>query len=238
MNSVFKRKTWLCCQLCLILALLACRPLKSTKALPRLPKPLTLLPTGSRILWIGDSLTLQPGFRQQVEEVFSTQYSQLRLRFERLAAAGATVGWALKMFQQYSPKPDVVLIMLGTNDSGSLGVQRSILRSYRANMTRLIDCIMERGARPILITPPCVAPDSYALQQKNRMLNRIAIELIQLGQLKSIPVIDLHAMFCQLLKDLDKHTFLFADDKHPNSEGHRQIATMLLRILVGAPLSP
>jgi len=191
---------------------------------------LTTLPAGARLVWLGDSLTRQPGYTQLVERHFAAQHPGKRFQFSNLAQRGDTAGDVLDRFaQEVIPlAPDAVLVMLGMNDAGHLGLRRDLLRAFLVRMGELETQVRRRTrARLVLISPTCVAPGAYNRDQKNRMLAAMAQGLEQLGRERGFAVARIHAPFCAALRR-EGGSGLMIDIEHPSEQGHAVLANILL----------
>ena len=116
------------------LCLASCLTTRSAQEPHSLPASaeLTSLPDGATLVWLGDSLTWQTGYTDRVERHFVTHHARKRFRFINLARRGDTAGDVLARFdQEVVPlSPDALVVMLGMNDAGHLGLRRDLLRQY------------------------------------------------------------------------------------------------------------
>lgn len=191
------------------------------------------LPDGAKLVWLGDSLTWQTGYTDGVEQHFAIQHPRKRFHFVNLARRGDTAGDVLDRFEtEVTPlAPGALLVMLGINDAGHLGLRRDLLRIYLTRMGELVDLVRRRTrARLVLIDPTCVLPGTYERDQKNRMLLAMAEGLQELGRERGVAVARIHAPFCEALGRADGAE-LMADLEHPSERGHGVLASILLDLL-------
>ena len=116
--------------------------------------------------------------------------------------------------------------------------------NFRTTYIRMIRAIKSTGKMPVLLSLPPVDPSRYFEHiSRNRSKDNIRrwlqndiqfianwheiynIEIIMLGQTCQIPVIDITSVF---LERKNYTTCLCSDGIHPNVEGHKLIADMLL----------
>jgi lysophospholipase L1-like esterase len=144
-------------------------------------------------------------------------------------------------------KPRVVVIQFGINDAAvdvwkkpPATTSRVPLAEYEQNLRTIITELRGAGARPVLMTtnptrwtsrlrgiygkPPYRpdAPDGFdapVLSRYNESVRRLAAEL-------SAPLVDVHGAFST--RNPDK---LLLDGMHPNDEGHRLIAELLVPVI-------
>lgn len=144
-------------------------------------------------------------------------------------------------------KPRLVVIQFGINDAAvdvwknpPATTSRVPLSEYERNLRWMIAALREQGAKPVLMTTnptrwtnklrelygkPPYSPgdadgfDAPVLSRYNEAVRRIAKEL-------TVPLVEIHDAFTA--KNPDK---LLLDGMHPNDEGHRIIAELLLPII-------
>jgi len=126
---------------------------------------------------------------------------------------------------------DVVVVLLGTNDSIGLG-GRIEPEEYGRRMRRLTGQLVEHGAgRVLLLAPPFINNSAKA-----------SVRLLAYGKQVAAICAEREGVVCgpDLFELLEAHDFA-ANDPHPNRRGHAKIATALeaqLRPLIGLSASP
>ena len=116
-------------------------------------------------------------------------------------------------------RPDIVVILLGSNDSKKINWNRE---KYVRDYGEIIDSYLNLLSAPkvyLLIPPPAFEKGKKVLYglRKDVIENEICPAAIQIAQTKQIPYVNLHDIF----KD-KKH--LFADGVHPNVKGCKLLA--------------
>lgn len=118
---------------------------------------------GKRVLFLGDSLTVDElGYRTLVSDA-------AELEARNAAISGATTSSLLltcrnKILSKTSPVPEVISIMLGTNDAVSIGREEMHLVSlgeYLRNMREILTWSKKTGARVLLFAIPAVLEQRY-----------------------------------------------------------------------------
>lgn len=118
---------------------------------------------GKRVLFLGDSLTADElGYRALVSDAAA-------LESRNAAVSGATTSSLLltcrnKIFSKTSPVPEVISIMLGTNDAVSIGREELHLVSsgeYLRNMREILTWSKKTGARVLLFAIPAVLEQRF-----------------------------------------------------------------------------
>ena len=123
-------------------------------------------------------------------------------------------------------QPDVIFLMLGTNDSKP---QNWNPQSYREGLRFLIHKYRRLSSQPhiCLMTPlPAFPVNGQVVYDISAETIRTEIRPIcrQLADEQNVELIDLYAHF-------DGHPELFADGVHPNRDGARRIAEILAEVL-------
>jgi lysophospholipase L1-like esterase len=116
--------------------------------------------------------------------------------------------------------PDIVYVKLGTNDSKAI-TWDTHGSQFVTDYCRLIDTL--RAVCPGVRVRACLPTPAWANSGGIRgdiIANEIVPAIQQVGQLRSIPVVDLHTPF------LDK-SILFPDGFHPSDSGSWEIAKLV-----------
>jgi len=122
-------------------------------------------------------------------------------------------------------KPDVVLMMLGTNDTKNFNWN---LDQFRAGYERILDSFLSLDKQPkvYLMLPPHivkhVSPEPFVLDE-TRLSESIIPIIESIAREKGLPLIDIHSV---LVDDS-----LFNDGVHPNVEGAGIIARTVYEAL-------
>ncbi|MDR3636135.1 MAG: SGNH/GDSL hydrolase family protein [Isosphaeraceae bacterium] len=196
----------------------------------------------AKIVTLGDSIT--KGVRQGVgaEETFAALLGA-RLKERRVAAEVINVGiggertdQALARLEQavLSRRPKVVTVMYGTNDSyvdQGTKASRIDVETYRKNLTTLVDRLRERGAEPILMTPPRWADDASPNglgENPNARLEPYVNACRDVARTSRVALVDHFADWTGAARRGINLRDWTTDGCHPNPEGHRRMAELLL----------
>ena len=180
-----------------------------------------------RIACVGDSITEGYGLDNPSEESYPAQLSELIAEGgsvqnfgksgHTLIKAGALSYWDSDMYKNsLSFNPDIVVIMLGTNDMQDVnfGNRDDIVEDYKS----LIESYRGLSSQPIIYI--CLPPPSYGSVRgitNERIVEVLLPKLREVSSQNSVSVIDMYT----LLSDKRK---LFPDTLHPNVEGAREMA--------------
>ena len=153
-------------------------------------------------------------------------------------------------------KPDVVVIQFGINDSAidvwkkpPAEKPRVSIERFESNLAQIVDEIRQTGAKCILMTPNPLAwtaplrdlygkapydpddPDGF-----NLTLRTYSERVRRLAQREKIPLVDVERAFRQRAA-ISEHGIddLLLDGMHPNEQGQRIVAELLLIELMQEP---
>ncbi|MGE3316226.1 MAG: SGNH/GDSL hydrolase family protein [Planctomycetaceae bacterium] len=195
-----------------------------------------------RIVTLGDSIT--KGYREGVkpEETFSA-YLEGALRKKGIDATVINVGIGGERTDQallrlekdvIAAKPKFVTIMYGTNDSYvDIGAKESRLtvEEYRANLQLLVTRLRDAKITPILMTEPRwgdkAGPNGIG-EHPNVKLELFVAACRDVAKEMKTPLIDHYLIWSRKRArgaDIGSWT---TDQCHPNAEGHRVMAEMML----------
>ena len=107
------------------------------------------------IVFLGDSLTMQCGYTQYIEDFYYTRFPQLKIKFHNAGVGGDCVFHGINRFNEdvAAYKPKYVTVMFGGNDAGQRQWDSELFAKYAADMLILIRKVQEIGATPILMGP-------------------------------------------------------------------------------------
>lgn len=188
-----------------------------------------------RVACIGDSITEGAGtngrsYPIQLQELLGDEW-----RVGNFGVSGRTVlrkgdypYWNEKAYQNALEfKPDVVIIMLGTNDTKPHNWQyeAEFVTDYRGLVKSFLD--LESKPRVFICRPvPVIDQGNFGITEENIQLEIPRIDALA-KELK-IDVIDMHAA-------LKKMPELFPDRVHPNAAGAGEMAKAAYKALTGRP---
>ena len=193
---------------------------------------------------VGDSITDGWGITNQAANSYPAQLAVILRCFDgewetqNFGHSGATLlrnkGASYVAQNVYdralASEPDVVIIMLGSNDSARASISE-IERNFTPDYLALIDAFAQLPSQPEIFVcyPPPIFGGGYG---NNNTIRDVIIPLIeQLPTYGTVEVIDLNAPLAEA-----RH--LFPDNLHPNAEGARVIAEVVASVLLGFRFSP
>jgi len=182
--------------------------------------------TPIRVACVGDSITEITGYPSDLQSLLGSNYS-----VGNFGVSGSTVllnSWKPYMNQSEFQKalefqPDIVIIMLGTNDD--LQMLRQYNASFEQDYAELITAFQRLESRPQIwiVKPPPILSNSPDLSIS--YFNEVIIPRIEdLANKMNLPVIDVFTAF-------GNRTDYFVDGVHPNSEGAALIASEVYKAI-------
>jgi lysophospholipase L1-like esterase len=187
-----------------------------------------------RVACVGDSITLGVGadsgksYPSQLQAILGNkwQVKNFGLGGRTLLKKGDYPYWINQGFKDAQNfKPDVVIIMLGTNDTKPQNWAHH--DEFYADYKNMIEIFKNLPSKPrVFICRPCFVPEpgNYKI---NETTIKLEIPLIdQLALDENVDIIDMHAAL------LNKPQ-LFTDRVHPNTEGAGLLARTAATALTG-----
>ncbi len=189
-----------------------------------------------RVACVGDSITYGYRVRNRRKNCYPAQLNRLlgdgycvgNFGFSGRTAteSGDRPYTKTRLFHQsLAWKPDIVLLMLGTNDSKP---QNWNAEDYKRDMERLIDTYRELGSQVLLLLPLPVYPVNGAVKfdiSASVLEGEILPICRTFAAQKRVTVIDTHSAFLGC-------PGLYADGVHPNSRGTEQLAKTIYKSLM------
>lgn len=190
-----------------------------------------------RVACIGDSITYGHSVRNRDKNSYPAQLQTLlgaKWQVINCGKSGATMIkdtgrpiWKESVFQEaIDSKPDVVVIMLGTNDAALQDVEK-IKTEYTADCKEMVDFFLNLPSKPRLwlCRPvPLIAGRQDA--RMNNLKNIITPIVEQIAAGKGVGLIDLYAV-------LENRAELYPDKVHPDEEGAKWMAREVYRVITG-----
>ena len=206
-------------------------------------QPATLiLKPNDRIVFLGDSITEQQLYTNQVETYLATRFPELRLTFFNAGWGGDTApGGALRLERDVlALRPTLVTICYGMNDGRYTPPTEEIRTTFVAGMRELVSRLKAAGVRIVLLTPGMVdenvAPNLGLVHYNRRGLRILADEVLKLAAEEGLPAADLHKLMNEVYdraRAADPK-FAMSDGVHPDPAGHLVMAYGVLQAL-GVP---
>ncbi len=194
-----------------------------------------------RVACVGDSITYGSKIENRTLNSYPSRLQQLlgaRYLVKNFGARGYTLQksgnfpyWSHSNFQKSTEfQPDIVLIMLGTNDSKShnwIGTE-AFLEDYRALINHYRS--LESHPQIVLMTPASVYPKNFNPSNPYKIradiVDIIADAVLQLAEDENLPVIDIH-------QATDDHPeYFLLDGVHPDDSGAEKIAELAFEAIL------
>lgn len=187
-----------------------------------------------RVACVGDSITQGSGaakgksYPAQLQELLGPQWKvgNFGVSGRTLLRKGDYPYWNEKAYQNaLAFKPDVVIIMLGTNDTKPQNWKHEA--EFVTDYRDLVNSFLSLESKPrVFVCRPCPVPEpgNFRITEKNVLLEIPRIDALA-AELK-LGVIDMHAA----LKDKPE---LLPDRVHPNTEGAAEMAKAAFKALTG-----
>jgi dipeptidyl aminopeptidase/acylaminoacyl peptidase/lysophospholipase L1-like esterase len=202
----------------------------------------------AEIVMLGDSITKGIRAGVKTEETFAAiveaRLNELgwKVRVTNIGVGGERTDQALQRLGHdvLEKKPSLVTIMYGTNDSyvdPGNDVSRLPLETYRANLRELVQRVRDAGAVPLLMTEPrwgAKAKLNGIGEHPNERLEHYLEACRDVARETKTPLVDHYAHWLAYelqRQDLGDWT---TDQCHPNPQGHRTIAELMIPILSSA----
>lgn len=215
----------------------------------------SVLQPGDRIVFVGDSITLQGirGWCRIVDKTLTQAHPDLEPTVSAIARSGQTVGswiqaekksrneaviWkipqALDIGKELDRKADVLVIMLGMNDVLAPRVVNTEAgyAKWKEDYRKLITVLRQRCKPRVLglATPtPCTEDP---VSPKNKVMNRMVKEIQALAVEEKCIVLPTRQTAWEVLakvRRINPKGHITSDQVHPNGEGHLAIAAGMLR---------
>ena len=187
-----------------------------------------------KLACIGDSITQGSGaeagmsYPSQLQEMFGNAWKvgNFGVSGRTLLKKGDFPYWNEKAYQDaLAFSPDVVVIMLGTNDTKPQNWKFE--SEFVADYTALVKSFQDLASKPrVYVCRPCPVPEpgNFGINEKN--VKEEIKRIDKLAKKTGLGVIDMH-------KALEKKPELLPDKVHPNTEGAGEMAKAAYKALTG-----
>ncbi len=189
-----------------------------------------------RVACVGDSITAGSGtskgksYPSQLAEMLGDGWAvgNFGVGGRTLLKKGDFPYWNEKAYQDaLGYRPDVVIIMLGTNDTKPQNWKHEA--EFADDYTELVKSFQKLESKPLVyVCRPCPVPDpgNFGINDKN--LQQEIPRIDRLAKTLKAGVIDMHAA-------LVGKPELLPDRVHPNNEGAEEMAKTAFKALTGKP---
>jgi lysophospholipase L1-like esterase len=196
---------------------------------------------GDRIVFLGDSITEQYQYSNDIELYLTTRFPDWNLTFLNAGIGGDTANGGAGRFQSHvlDEKPTAVTIDFGMNDGGYGAYDANRAKQFAQKTEAMLEMAKKAGVRVALISPNCVDWRS----QPNRKLyvqtqKEFYAPLKELAEKYQVPFVDQYAVTRAVLEKLEKEgnkqVNPFPDGVHTSSSGGLLMSHTILAGL-GAP---
>lgn len=198
---------------------------------------------GSIVCCVGNSITQDGRYHMLLQAYYATRHPDRRVKFIGCGIGGDTTSDMIARFEgdvmRYNP--DYAFLMTGMNDMSTslyqkgLTIDDELLAKREASMQRyyklteqLINMMLERGIKPILMTPTFYDETAQlatpSLDGKCAALLKCREHIKAMGTKYNIPVVDLTKFMLDINLDAQKsdsrYTIISGDRVHPDNTGH------------------
>ncbi|HXG94684.1 MAG TPA: SGNH/GDSL hydrolase family protein [Blastocatellia bacterium] len=209
---------------------------------------------GDRIVFYGDSITEQRLYTTYVEHYVLTHYPDRRVTFINTGWGGDKVtgndckpcagvgGFARIKRDVIDHRPTVVTLLFGMNDGQYRDFDPAILKVYEDGLAAIIRELKSKTRARIYVMTPTVYDGTRHTSwshtdRYNEVLDRYSDAAKQIAAREGLPVIDLHTVTTEALRQAkkdDPNYTLAKDGVHPEEDGQLLMAAEILRAW-GAP---
>ena len=206
-----------------------------------LPKTIAKLQSGEplNIVCFGDSVTgvyyhtgSRRAYTDMVGIALKKLYPESRLKMINAGISGHTTVNALSRIDRDVIKhsPSLVTVMFGLND-----MTRVPLETYEANLHTIIQKSREVGSEVLLCTPNNVISTSA---RPSKLLATYCDVVRKVAREEKVALCDCYQQM-DLLRQKNEQDwrFLLSDEIHPNMNGHRMMAQMIVQSMTGQSVS-
>jgi lysophospholipase L1-like esterase len=175
-----------------------------------------------RVACVGDSITERSGYTNKLQTMLGADY-----KVGNFGVSGSTVSVDSKIpyvsqsqFQKAQDfKPDIVVIMLGTNDANpEIAYSES---NFEHDFTRIINAFQHLQSNPEIIvvdSPPIFAENSP--YNNSYLVDSVIPKVDNLADQMNLPIVNMYSAF-------GNHSDYFTDGIHPNNDGSLLIASTM-----------
>ncbi|MEJ2243725.1 MAG: GDSL-type esterase/lipase family protein [Candidatus Bathyarchaeota archaeon] len=182
-----------------------------------------------RVACMGDSITEEYNYPSQLQTMLGENYT-----VDNFGSSGATVlfdthnaYWNTDdFFEAREVLPNIVVIMLGTNDARTDNFQS--IDNFVADYTKILNQIQLLGTKPkiFVVKPPPIFDNKYDLQPES-FSEKIIPLIEQVANEQKITIIDVYS-------EMKNHPEYLIDGVHPTTEGAKVIATQVYDAIISS----
>lgn len=205
-----------------------------------------------RVIFLGNSITLNGGFYHQLAIFYATRYPNHPVRFYNAGIGGDATRGVLARLEAdvLQRRPTSVVLKLGMNDvnrsfyvPGSdtiQGIQEKrdkAIETYERGIEKILSQLLKNNIRVVLQTPTIYDQTSQIPSEnfkgRNDALQRCSEFIKKISQKYSLPLVDYRSIMMQVNAELQGDdptaTIVGADRVHPGPAGHWLMAYQFLK---------
>jgi lysophospholipase L1-like esterase len=238
----------------LLICLLVTTPFAAGQETP--PRPANLEPLvgvdsplqpTERIVFVGDSITMQGGFVELISQGLQSNQAQQNIRVSRHGlnggrvpdmSAGKTPWGEIKPYAEIlaTDKPSILVLYLGINDV--MHSPGTSLEDFESGLTDMLKAAQAAGAAVVLATPAVNGENiDPAAEDQKKLANYTEITR-QVAEQHGATLCDLRQAFVDYLQQHNiaqaRSGLLTYDGVHMSAEGNRLIAELMAAALAKA----
>lgn len=122
----------------------------------------------------------------------------------------------------FNQHPDLVIVMIGTNDCYSNGPD---YQNYVSNIDKLIDDMQSKSINILLVTPPPIPVNN--INGRVQRLDTLCNKLDSISTARNTLLVDIHTEFANVVSKSPDTVFYFAGQVHPTAAGYSSIGTLI-----------
>lgn len=219
--------------------------------LERLASAESPLPGQTRIAFFGDSITMQGGFIDRIQQALEKRSAAIKQEPNQLFRHGLNGGRVPTVLAGESPwgklggsmaelvaseQPGLLMIYLGVNDVWH-GDKGTTPEDFEAGLRTMLAIGTKSGAKVVLCTPSIIGEEREG-NQLNQKLGEYAEIVRRVSRAEGLTLCDLHASFLAELGRVNPNNEhqgkLTYDGVHMNDAGNQLIAEELAKAIVRA----
>jgi acyl-CoA thioesterase I len=175
-----------------------------------------------RVACVGDSITQYSGYPADLQALLGENYT-----VGNFGVSGSAVSLQADkpymrqpaFWEALDSQPDIIVIMLGTNDANVQTYQD--VNNFSTNYAKLISqfLLLPGDQKIVIVEPPPILENNLNLTETN-LYSGIIPQIEKVANDLSLPTVNVHTA-------LGNYTEYFGDGVHPNGEGANLIANQI-----------
>ena len=180
-----------------------------------------------RVACVGDSITQYSGYPEDLQALLGKNYTVGNFGVSGSAVSPLSEKPYMKQYAFWKAlnfQPDIVVIMLGTNDANIKTYQD--IENFSANYEKIINQFqgLPGDQKILLVNPPPILQNDLNLTDTN-LVGGVIPQIEKVANNLSLPTVNVYSA-------LTNCSEYFGDGVHPNAEGANIIASEIGNVLV------